>query len=205
MMTRASDVDEMAAALRLGRRLQWATIAWNCVEVVVTMYLGIVAGSLALVAFGLDSLVEVFASAVVIWHMAPGEPGGDGGGERDVRAMRLVAGAFGALAVYLAVAGGRALWLHDPAEPSPAGIVYLGVTAAVMFTMAAAKRRVARALQSEPFAAEASMTFLDGALASSILVALALNWGLGWWWADPAAALLVAAAAAHEALEHWRD
>lgn len=200
-MTRSSEEGEAAAALRLGRRLQWATIAWNCFEVVVTIYLGLVAGSLALVAFGLDSLVEVFASAVVIWHMAPDS---ENGNSRDVRAMRLVAGAFGGLALYLAVAGVRSLWLHDSPQASPAGIVYLAITAGVMFTMAAAKRRVGRALQSEPFAAEASMTFLDGLLASSILVALALNWALGWWWTDPGAALLVAAVAAREGRSHWR-
>lgn len=188
---------------RLGRRLQWATILWNSLEVFVTIGLGIAAGSLALVAFGLDSLVEVFASLVVIWHMAPGDGAQHAG--RDRRAMRLVGVAFGVLAVYLVIAGVRTLVAHDQPDSSPLGIAYLFVTAIVMFSLARWKRRVGSGLSSEPFLAEASMTFLDGCLATSILVALALNLVLGWWWADPVAALLIGAVAAREARESWNE
>lgn len=187
---------------RLGRRLQWATIAWNSMEVFVTIGLGVAARSLALVAFGLDSLVEVFASLVVIWHMAPAD--GQAHQGRDDRAMRLVGIAFAVLALYLVIAGVRALVLHEPPDSSPLGIAYLAVTAAVMFSLARWKRRVGVALDSEPFQAEASMTFLDGCLALSILSALALNAALGWWWADPLAALLIGAVAAREARESWK-
>jgi len=186
---------------RLGRRLQWATIAWNSMEVFVTIALGITAGSLALVAFGLDSLVEVFASLVVIWHMTPSD--GDAHPARDDRALRLVGLAFAVLAVYLGIAGVRALVVHESPDSSPLGIAYLAVTAVVMFSLARWKRRVGTALDSEPFRAEASMTFLDGCLALSILSALALNAAWAWWWADPVAALLIGAVAAREALESW--
>ena len=192
-----------AATERLGRRLQWATIAWNIVEVFVTVGLGIAAGSLALVAFGLDSLVEVFASLVVIWHMNPGQAGHQA--RRDSRAVRLVGVAFAVLAAYLVVAGIRQLASHDVPESSPAGIAYLAATTLVMFGLAAWKRRVGTLLGSRPFRAEASMTFLDGCLAAGILGALALNLVLGWWWADPLAALVVGAVAAREALEAWGD
>ena len=188
---------------RLGSRLQWATIAWNSFEVFVTIGLGVAAGSLALIAFGLDSLVEVFASLVVIWHMNPGVAGHRA--VRDRRAMRLVGVAFGLLAVYLVVAGIRQLVLATQPDSSPAGIAYLFVTAIVMFSLARWKRRVGTALTSEPFRAEAAMTFLDGCLATSILTALALNLVLGWWWADPAAALLIGAVAAREARESWHS
>lgn len=187
---------------RLGRRLQWATIAWNAMEVFVTIALGLAARSLALVAFGLDSLIEVFASLVVIWHMAPGD--GQARQGRDDRAMRLVGVAFAVLALYLVIAGVRSLVLQEPPVSSPLGIAYLAVTAVVMFSLARWKRRVGTALDSEPFRAEASMTFLDGCLALSILSALALNLVWGWWWADPVAALLIGAVAAREALESWR-
>lgn len=187
----------------LGERLQWATIAWNGLEVLVTVGLGIAAGSLALIAFGLDSLVEVFASLVVLWHMNPGVDGHRVG--RDRRAVRLVGVAFAVLAVYLVAAGTRQLLSHAEPDSSPLGIAYLAVTAVVMFGLARWKRRVGVALDSEPFRSEASMTFLDGCLATSILTALALNLVLGWWWADPAAALLIGVVAAHEALESWRD
>lgn len=198
-----TDDGSRAALERRGRRLQWATIAWNSLEVFVTIGLGVAAGSLALIAFGLDSLVEVFASLVVIWHMAPGEESHRGG--RDRRALRLVGGAFAALTVYLVVAGARSLLLHEEPDSSPLGIAYLAVTAVVMFGLARWKRRVGTGLDSDPFRAEAAMTFLDGCLATGILTALALNLVLGWWWADPVAALLVGAAAAREARESWRD
>jgi len=182
---------------RSGRRLQRITIAWNLIEVFVTIGLGIAAGSLALVAFGLDSLIEVFASLVVLWHMVEGHPDA----ARDRRARRLVAIAFAALALYLLAAGLRALVTHAEAESSPLGIAYLGVTAVVMFSLAARKHRVGRDLDNLAFLAEARMTFLDGWLATAILAALALNTAFEWWWADPAAALVVAFAAARESVE----
>lgn len=190
-MTAVSDL------ARTGRRLQRATIAWNLIEVFVTIGLGVVAGSLALVAFGLDSLIEVFASLVVLWHMA----GSGSAPRRDRRARRLVAAAFGMLALYLTVASIRALVTDARPDSSPLGIAYLAITAIIMFSLAAWKRRVGRHLDSEPFLAEARMTYLDGWLATAILVALALNATLGWSWADSAAALIVAAAAGREAIE----
>ncbi len=182
---------------RRGRLLQRLTIAWNVAEVGITITLGVVAGSLALVAFGMDSLVEVFASLVVLWHMGA-ERGDD---DRDDRARRFVGLAFLLLAAYLLVAGVRALWTEADPDSSPLGIAYLSLTVVVMFSLAAAKRTVGERLASEPFLAEARMTFLDGCLAALILVALALNSLFGWWWADAGAALVVAAAAAREAWE----
>jgi divalent metal cation (Fe/Co/Zn/Cd) transporter len=191
----------------LGRRLQWATIAWNAAEVFVTIGLGVAAGSLALVAFGLDSLIEVFASLVVLWHMNPTERAEfDGADEhertaRDTRARHLVALAFAVLAAYLLIASTRTLWVGSDPDSSPIGIGYLAVTAVVMFTLARAKRHVGIRLASEPFLAEASMTLLDGFLATGILTALVLNTAFGWWWADPVAAILVGLVAANEARE----
>lgn len=181
---------------RTGRRLQTATIAWNLIEVFITITLGLLAGSLALVAIGLDSLIEVFASLVVLWHMSDATTV-----RRDRRARRLVAAAFTLLALYLAAAGTRALLTGAEPESSPLGIAYLALTAIVMFSLATWKTRIGRQLSSEPFLAEARMTYLDGWLATAILTALALNTIAGWWWADPAAALIVAIAAAREAHE----
>lgn len=197
------DVEDPERLTRLARRLQWGTIAWNGMEVFVTIGLGLAARSLALVAFGLDSLVEVFASLVVLWHLDPGEGGHHA--HRDRRALRLVAAAFVVLAVYLVVAAVRSLAGGDQPDASPLGIAYLAVTAVVMFTLARLKRRVGTRLRSEPFLAEASLTFLDGCLASSILLALVLNATLGWWWADPVAALLIGTVALREARESWEE
>lgn len=189
---------EREASLRRGIRLEWATTAWNAMEFFVTVSLGVASGSLALVAFGLDSLVEVFASMVVVWHLRDGtEPVV----RRTRLAMRLIAGAFLVLAAYLLVASVRSLLVHATPDDSPLGIAYLAVTAVVMFGLAAVKRGTARALDSEPLAAEASMTFLDGCLCLLILTALAVNIAFGWWWADGLAALVIAGFAVREAIE----
>ncbi|HET6795105.1 MAG TPA: cation transporter [Acidimicrobiales bacterium] len=188
--------------VRRGRRLQWATVAWNVGEVGVTVALGLAAGSLALIGFGLDSLVEVFASLVVVWYL--GGPGRDRS-DRDSRALHLVATAFAVLAVYLMAASLRSLVLGERAGSSPAGIAYLAATAVAMFWLAVVKRRVGRTLKSSPFLSEARMTFLDGCLATGILVALALNWSLGWYWADPLAAMVVGCMAGREAVSTWRQ
>lgn len=183
------------------RQLQFATIAWNSVEVFVTVGLGVAANSLALVAFGMDSLIEVFASLVVVWHL--GTFGSVPSEERTARALRLVAIAFGALAISLLVGSARGLWTGSEADSSIVGIAYLAATAIVMFTLARWKRRVSVALDVAPLVSEASVTFLDGLLASGILVALALNTAFGWWWADPIAAAAVGVLALHEAVTGW--
>jgi divalent metal cation (Fe/Co/Zn/Cd) transporter len=151
----------------------------------------------------MDSLVEVFASLVVVWHL--GLDSARQGRSSDRRALRLVAVSFALLAATLIGASVRSLVVGTEADSSPLGIAYLAITACVMFGLAAWKRRVGRSLDSEPFLAEASMTFLDGCLASGILTALALNSMLGWWWADPLAAVIVASVAARESLSLWRD
>lgn len=188
---------------RRALRLEYATIGWNIGEAVFTIWLGIAAGSLALIAFGTDSIIEVFASSVVVWHLRPGQAGDRP--HRTKRALRLVSVAFAALAIALAVAGIRDLTTGRRAGESWWGVVYLGVTVVVMFGLAIVKRRLARRLGSSPLQAEAQMTFLDGILSSATLIGLALNAVLGWWWADPTAALMVAVFAANEARENWSE
>jgi divalent metal cation (Fe/Co/Zn/Cd) transporter len=188
---------------RRGIRLEWATNGWNAMEVVVTITLGVQARSLALIAFGLDSVVEIFASTVVIRNLHDDRR--DPGDRRIHRALRLIAIAFWVLAVFLTVMSVRGLVRHDRPDTSPLGIAYLTVTACVMFGLAVLKRTTARALRSEPLHAEAAMTFLDGWLSTGVLAALVLNATLDWWWADPIAALLVAAVAMTEGVGHWRD
>jgi divalent metal cation (Fe/Co/Zn/Cd) transporter len=197
---RPEGVERHDALLARGRRLEIVTIVWNLVEVFVTIGLGLAASSLALVAFGLDSLIEVFASVVVIWYI------GNHHAERQaMRALRLIAVAFAVLGVYLLAASLHNLSQGDIADNSPLGIAYLAVAASAMFVLAQKKRLLAREARSEPLAAEANMTFLDGCLATSILFALATNalWGI--WWADPAAALLVAVFCFREAFANWSE
>jgi divalent metal cation (Fe/Co/Zn/Cd) transporter len=191
---------------RLERRsllLEYATIGWNVGEAVLTIALGSVAGSLALIGFGTVSVVEVFASSVVVWHLR--SPDDDQHARRTALALRLISGAFLLLALALAAAAIGDLASGRRAGESPWGIAYLALTAAVMFALAGMKRRLAIRLDSGPLRSEATVTFLDGILSASTLVGLALNAYIGWWWADPLAGLIVAVAAANEARETWEE
>ena len=185
-----------------GLRLEYATIAWNAAEMVIAIGLGIAARSLALVAFGLDTMVELFASGVVVWHLR--HPGRDSD-RITARALRLVSGAFFVLAVVVTVGAIWALATESTPDESPLGIGYLALTAVVMLSLGAAKRSTGRRLESEPLAAEARMSIIDAALAFGVLIGLAANVLFGWWWADPAAALLVAVAAAREGFENLEE
>ena len=191
---------------RLQRRallLEYSTIAWNAGEAVLTITLGLIAGSLALIGFGTDSVIEMFASSVVVWHIRPGHERDHA--DRTRLALRLVAIAFLALGIILAVASVHALVIGRKAKESVAGIIYLAITAAVMFGLAVLKRRTADRLGSAPLRAEARMTFLDGILSTLTLTGLTLNAAFGWAWADPIAALFVAIAALREARENWQE
>ncbi|HEX6130327.1 MAG TPA: cation transporter [Actinomycetota bacterium] len=192
-----------ATLQRTALRLEYATIAWNLGEALFTIALGIAAASLALIGFGADSLIEVFASAVVVWHVRPRHAEDDP--RRTALALRLVAVAFVALAVVLASFAVRDLVTGRRADASPVGIAYLVAAAIVMFGLAIRKRRVAVALASAPLRSEATLTFLDGVLCVLTLTGLALNAALGWWWADPAAALFVAVAAVGESRENLAE
>ncbi len=188
---------------RRALQLQWATIGWNVGEAFLTIGLGIAAGSLALIGFGFDSIIEVFASGIVIWHMRPHTD--EERVARERRALRLVAVAFLLLAVVLVSASVRDLLTGREAGESLFGIGYLAVTALVMFGLAIWKGRVATLLGSSPLRAEARMTLLDGMLSVLTLSGLALNAALGWWWADPGAALVIAVVALNEARENWEE
>lgn len=185
-----------------GLRLEYATILWNVVEMFIAIGLGVAARSVALVAFGLDTMVELFASGVVVWHLR--HPGRDSD-RITARALRLVAVAFFVLAVVVTVSAVSTLATSTAPDESPFGIAYLALTAAVMLSLGAAKRATGRRLGSEPLTAEARMSIIDAALALGVLVGLAANALFGWWWADPIAALLVAVAAIREGFENLEE
>lgn len=194
--------EEHGRLLQRGLRLEYATIAWNAVEMVIAIGLGLAARSLALVAFGLDTMVELFASGVVVWHLR--HPGGQSD-RVTARALRLVAVAFFALALTVTIGSVWALVSRAAPDESPLGIAYLAITIAVMLALGRAKRTTGRRLGSEPLVAEARMSILDAALAFGVLVGLATNSLFGWWWADPIAALLVGGAAVREGIENLNE
>lgn len=189
---------EGARLHRRALRLEYATIAWNVGEAFLTIALGSIAGSVALIGFGAVSVVEIFASSVVVWHLRGADtatPTATG------IALRSIAAAFLLISLALFVVAGNDIASGRRADESPLGIAFLAVTAVVMFALAFAKRRIAKVLDSEPLGSEATVTFLDGVLSVGTLLGLALNAYVGWWWADPVAGMLVAMAAANESRE----
>jgi divalent metal cation (Fe/Co/Zn/Cd) transporter len=181
--------------LRRGRRLEGITLAWNVIGIVVLAIAAIRARSVALAGFGLDSLIEIGASAVVLWELS-------GAGEaRQRRALRLIGGAFLALAAYLTAQSAAVLITSYHPGHSALGIGWTAVTAAAMFTLAVGKARTGRALGNQVLITEGRVTLVDGILAVAVLAGLALNAAAGLWWADPLAALVIVFYALREARE----
>jgi divalent metal cation (Fe/Co/Zn/Cd) transporter len=182
-----------AALLRRGRLLEAATLAWNVVGIVVLAVAALRAGSVALAGFGLDSLIEIGASTVVLWELA-------GTGEaRQRRALRLIGVAFAALAAYLLVQTGIVFVTGYHPRHSALGIAWTALTAVAMFGLAFGKRRTGQALDNPVLTAESRVTVIDGLLACAVLLGLVLNSAFGWWAADPAAGLVLVYYAVREA------
>ncbi|MGI9006862.1 MAG: cation transporter [Streptosporangiaceae bacterium] len=179
--------------LRRGRVLEVITLGWNVVGMVVLALAAIAARSVALAGFGLDSLIEIGASTVVLWELS------GTGEERQRRALRLIGVAFCALALYLAIQSAVVLAARYRPAPSPPGIAWTAITAAVMFALAAGKTRAGRALGNQVLITEGKVTLADGILAVAVLTGLALNAAAGIWWADPLAALVIVVYAVREA------
>ena len=156
------------------------------------------ARSVALAGFGLDSLIEIGASTVVIWELS------DTGEARQRRGLQLIGYAFAVLAVYLLAQSTVVLVSGYHPRHSVAGIVWTALTAAVMFALAAGKARTGRALDNPMLRTEGRVMLIDGILATAVLLGLVLNAALGWWWADPAAGYVLVFYAAREAREIFR-
>ncbi|OBH62631.1 cation transporter [Mycobacterium colombiense] len=181
--------------LRRGFALEYATLVWNVVGIVVLAAAAIGAKSVALAGFGLDSLIEIGASVVVIWELS-----GTGAARRR-KALRLIGAAFGALGVYLTVQSTLVLVAGFHPEPSPLGVAWTAVTAATMFALAAGKARTGAALSNPVLTTEGRVTLIDGLLAAAVLLGLLLNSMAGWWWADPLAGYVLVFYALREVKE----
>lgn len=187
-----------AALLRRGRILEGITLCWNVAGMFILAFAAIRARSVALAGFGLDSLIEIGASTVVLWELA------GTGEQRQRRALRLIGGAFLALAAYLAVQSVVVLAAGYHPRHSTLGIAWTAVTAAAMFVLAAGKARTGKALGNPVLVIEGRVTLVDGILAVAVLAGLALNAAAGLWWADPLAALVIVFYALREARESFR-
>jgi divalent metal cation (Fe/Co/Zn/Cd) transporter len=191
-----------AERVRLGRRAQLlagASVTYNVVEAVVAITAGVVAGSVALIGFGLDSVVEVSSGLIILWQFRHRLPE-----SRERQALRLMAFSFFALAAYVAFESVRALLFGGEPDASPVGIGLAIASLIIMPFLSWAQRRTGKALGSNAVVADSTQTLLCTYLSAVLLVGLLLNATLGWGWADPIAGLVIAAVAVREGIEAWR-
>jgi divalent metal cation (Fe/Co/Zn/Cd) transporter len=200
-LRRPAQTAERAKFQRQARWLAWGGIAWHFVEFGIAVGAGIAASSIALLGFGIDSLIEALAGFVVLW-LFTGRRINSPTAER--RAQQMIAVSFYILAAYIGVEAIRSLvGGHEP-DPSWVGIGLAAFTAPTMPLLASAKRRVGHKLGSAATVQEASQTQLCAYLSIALLVGLGANALFGWWWADPLAALAIAAVALREGRESWK-
>lgn len=187
------------ATLARGLRLEYFTLGWNFLEALVALVAGFIAGSIALVGFGLDSVVEMLSGSVLLWRLHA-----DGGADRERAertAVRLVGISFLLLAAYVAFDSLKTLLRRETPEESIPGIVLAVASLIVMPLLARAKRQVARSLDSGAMQADSRQTDICAYLSAILLGGLVVNAVLGWWWADPVAALIMVPLIAHEGIE----
>ena len=202
-MSAPSDVLSRPALVRRGLALNWLTIGYNVVEAVVAIGAGVVSGSVALLGFGLDSVIEVTASGAAQWRLrADLDPVRRAHAERVT--LRIIGWSFLVLATYVVIDSAATLLQHEPPERSVVGLVLLALSAVVMPVLARAKRRVAREMSSRALDAEATQTSLCAYLSVIALAGVALNAWFGWWWADPVAALAMVPIIAKEGIDGAR-
>lgn len=174
------------ANVRRGRNLEYLTIGWNSLEAVAAIAAGASAGSIALVGFGFDSVIESVSGAVLLWRLFAGEG-------REKLVLRLVGASFLALAAYVGFDAVKSLLLQESPEASYIGIAIAALSLVVMPILARAKRRVAANLNSRAMLADSRQTDICAYLSAILLGGLILNALFGWWWADPVAALVMIA------------
>jgi divalent metal cation (Fe/Co/Zn/Cd) transporter len=192
---------ERQRLVRQAKILAWGGIAYHFAEFAVAVGAGVAAGSIALIGFGADSLIEALAGFVVLWLFTGGRIGSD---RAERRAQQLIAASFFALAAYVAIESVRSLiGGHEP-DPSWLGIGLAAFTMPTMPLLALVKRRIGQRLGSAATVKEASQTQLCAYLSVTLLIGLLANALAGWWWADPTAALVIAAVAVKEGRETWR-
>lgn len=193
-----------SALLRRALLLAGFTVAWNLVEGVVAISAATLAGSRALIGFGVDSFVESISAVVLLWRLRVEQRSPHRAAQVEERALRLIGIAFLALAALVGVESVRSLVAGDRPDTSIVGIVLTAVSLLVMPVLARAKRRVGAELGERSVTADSAQTQACAYLSAVVLAGLALNATLGWWWADPVAALAVVAFLVHEGREALR-
>jgi divalent metal cation (Fe/Co/Zn/Cd) transporter len=190
---------ERSRLVRRGLALECATLGWNVLGVGLLVGAAVQARSVALAGFGLDSLIEIFASVIVVWQLTGTRP------ERERPALRLIGGAFMALGLYILGQLVVTLLTRTHPAPSPLGIAWLALTLLAMLALAYGKRVTGMRLGNPVLRTEAGVTLIDALLAAAVLAGLLLNAALGWWWADPLAGLVIVYYGIREGLHAWHE
>ena len=179
---------------RRGIHLEYLTIGWNSLEAIIAIGAGIIAGSISLIGFGLDSVIEVSSGAILLWRLFSGE-------HREELALKLIGISFLALAAYVAFDAAKSLWFRQTPDKSYVGIGLAALSLIVMPLLASAKRKVASSIKSDAMHADSRQTDICAYLSAILLLGLGLNALLGWWWADPVAGLAMVPIIAKEGIE----
>ncbi|HTU00204.1 MAG TPA: cation transporter [Candidatus Sulfotelmatobacter sp.] len=195
-----------AEGLRRGLQLEYLTICWNVIEGVVALWAALLAGSVALLGFGIDSFVESASGTVLVWRLRAEQRGMDPEAvhKLDRRAHRLVGASLFLLGAYILVEAGVALVKREAPRPSAVGIALTIASIVAMQWLARTKRAVARQLGSRALEADAFQNSACLWLSVITLAGIGLNAALGWWWADPVAAIGITVFISREGLEAWR-
>jgi divalent metal cation (Fe/Co/Zn/Cd) transporter len=196
-MASSSPLTPQSHAVARGRRLEYFTIAWNSLEGLIALLAGFLAGSVALVGFGFDSLIEVTSGAALLWRLHRGE-------RAEIATLRTVGGCFVALALYVAYDSTHTLWTREAPHGSMPGIALTAVSIVVMRLLARAKRQTATSLGSGAMRADARQSEFCMYLSTVVLGGLLLNALLGWWWADPMAGLIMVPIIGKEGIDALR-
>jgi divalent metal cation (Fe/Co/Zn/Cd) transporter len=197
-MTSPSRQDGTAALIQRGLHLEYATLGWNLVGCWIVLVSAVAAKSVALAGFGIDSVIEIFASLIVVWQLKSINT------NKEALAERMIGIAFLVLAAYIAVQSVIALLARLHPATSPIGIAWLALTAAAMFLLAYGKGKTGRALGNPVLLKESGVTVVDGFLAVAVLLGLVLDALFGWWWADPLAAFVIVYYGAREGVAALR-
>jgi divalent metal cation (Fe/Co/Zn/Cd) transporter len=186
--------------LRKGRRLEYFTIGWNLLEALVSVMAGLIAGSIALIGFGIDSLIETSSGAILLWRLW----GGEKGERREQIALKLVGWSLLLLSAYVGIEAAKSLAFREEPERSWPGIIIAALSLIAMPLLARAKRKVAAGISSKALIADSKQTDICAYLSAILLAGLVLNAFWGWWWADPLAGLIMVPIIAKEGLESLR-
>jgi divalent metal cation (Fe/Co/Zn/Cd) transporter len=188
-----------APLIRRGLLLEYLTLGWNVVGVVIVVAAAYAARSVALAGFGLDSLIEIFASVIVVWQLLGVNQ------QRERLALRLIGAAFFALALYILAQITVTLLTQTHPAPSIGGIAWLAATFIAMLFLAYGKRVTGKQLGNVVLMTEGHVTLIDAYLAGAVLIGLVLNALFGWWWADPLASLVIVYYGIREGMHAWQS